>query len=107
MTCIVALKDPETRTVFLGGDSRRSMNGGLSTQLPVEACKVFEFTGFVIGHTGAGKIRNLTSHLEIRFAGGPTKDFNLEDTLLEVLIPGFKNLAKKEDSCLKRTVFPA
>lgn len=96
MTCIVALKDPETRTVFLGGDSRRSMDGGLSIQLPVEACKVFCFQGFVIGHTGAGKIRNLTSRLEVKFASsGPTTDFNLEQVLLEVLIPGFKQLAKK------------
>lgn len=96
MTCIVALKDPETRTAFLGGDSRRSMDGGLSIQLPVEACKVFGFQGFVIGHTGAGKIRNLTSRLEVKFApSGPTKDFSLEQVLLEVLIPGFKSLAKK------------
>ncbi len=96
MTCIVAVKDPESRTVFLGGDSRRSMDGGLSVQLPVEACKVFGFQGFVIGHTGAGKIRNLTSRIEVRFASsGPTKDFSLEQTLLEVIIPSFKQLAKK------------
>ena len=97
MTCIVALKDPGTRTVFLGGDSRRSMDGGLSIQLPVEACKVYRFGGgFVIGHTGAGKIRNLTSRLEVKFApSGPTKEFNLEQVLLEVLIPGYKSLAKK------------
>lgn len=96
MTCIVALKNPEARTVLMGGDSRRGMNGGLVIQLPEEACKVFEFAGFVIGHTGAGRIRNLTSRLKIRFGSeGPTREFNLEQELLEVLIPAFKELARK------------
>jgi hypothetical protein len=103
MTCIVALKDLETRTVFLGGDSRRSMDGGLSIQLPVEACKVFDFSGFVIGHTGAVKIRNITSQVDIKFTeSGPTKEFDLETTLLKVLIPEFKSIAKKGGYLLEK-----
>lgn len=96
MTCIVAVKDALTRTVVMGGDSRRNMNGGLTVQLPVDAAKVFEFSGFVVGHTGMSRIRNLTSRLRLRFgAQGPQPEFNLEDTLLEVVIPGLKDIAKR------------
>lgn len=95
MTCIVALKDPATRTVWMGGDSRRTL-GQLAMPLPIDASKIFSYSGFVLGHCGAISIRNLTSRLNIKFgSAGPTASFNLESVLLDELLPGFKAQAKR------------
>lgn len=96
MTCIVALKDPARGVTIMGGDSQRTLND-LAVTLPYDDSKVFIKSGLVIGHTGASKVRNLTSRLEINFQDGPSKDFDLEEEIVTAIIPAIKKLAKKGD----------
>ena len=96
MTCIVALKDPETRTVYMGCDTRVTHGNGLCFPLPENASKVFDTAGFLFGESGAAKIRGLVAQLKIKFGpDGPSPDFNLEQELYESLSPFFKAEAKK------------
>jgi hypothetical protein len=80
----------------MGGDSRRAMNGSLVLQLPESAAKVFGFSGFAVGHTGVGRIRQLTARLNVRFGPrGPSGAFDLEDVLVELIIPQIKRRARE------------
>lgn len=97
MTCIVAVRNKDRGTVILGADSRRSLNGGfITTTLPDDRGKIFRFNDhFLIGHTGAGKIRHYTSKIHIPFGKlGPRRALNLEDTVLEYVIPSLKRTAR-------------
>lgn len=95
MTCIVAVRDPKAKRVLLAGDSTRTMNGYLRTTLPKSKGKVYEVAGFVVGHTGNGRIRHLTSSLKLKWVeSGPSNSFNLEAVLLEHIVPQLKKRAK-------------
>ena len=99
MTCIVAIRDPATRTILVAADSRCSMGDSmLKTTLPKSNGKVFEVAGFVLGLTGNARIRHLASSLNVNFGkNGPNAKFDLETTLLDVIVPKLKELAKKYD----------
>ncbi|KKU30725.1 MAG: hypothetical protein UX44_C0014G0005 [candidate division WWE3 bacterium GW2011_GWA1_46_21] len=65
MTCIVGLKDSETRTVLMGADSRSTFG-----------------------------------------SDGPAKDFNLEQVLLDTLVPALKELARKREYLREKDKMP-
>ncbi len=96
MTCIVGLKYPEKGVVVVGCDSRRSMSSGVSLTLPESAAKIFKSSGFVVGHSGQGRTRNITSQLQIQFGNeGPKPQFNLEQEIIDAIGPALRGLAKK------------
>jgi ATP-dependent protease HslVU (ClpYQ) peptidase subunit len=103
MTVIIAVKNHEEGTVLMGADSQATYSYGLAMMLPTREGKLVDYSGFVLGSTGAIKIRNIIQAFDIKFAKeGPTKDFDLENALYQVVIPSIKEIATKHDLVFKK-----
>lgn len=95
MSVVIGVKDYQKGVTHIGGDSLRVANH-VALLLPKNRSKVYETGGFVIGHVGVGRIRNITQNVSVRFGkSGPSADFDLERTLIEYLIPAFRAEAEK------------
>ena len=98
MTCIAALVDTHSKTIYMGGDSAGTR--GYYTVMTMKTPKVFINQGFLFGSTGTMRTLQILQHSFVPPSYHP-KDMKIEEFMNRVFVDALRTCLKDSGAALK------